>query len=294
MRATTIIFALSVGLSLTAAGSVVAPAALLDDSSGGIVEREQIQVGDTIARGELSESGCRLPAFGIRAEILPGDGVEKWTAVRVEPDCSVVVTGKWDGDLSDGPQDLRVIDAISIREILGGGKSDPVDEGTAPEGTSNSTKSDGYVPESGGGVSIQACETSYQHVFNYGYGGTWDSLTHKNGQLDFCYTGTTVSMTSQWGNCEGSSPAWWYDWVVDGCWLDSYSTASYEVWRTGKGSYHCSPPGTSPCSISSPDGYYHSLFENEDGHPDGVSHCTYWSSGQTTAGVSNEILQGCS
>jgi len=140
-----------------------------------------------------------------------------------------------------------------------------------------------------------ATKTSEQHVFMYGYGGTWDKLTHKYGRLTFSYDGQSAAISSQSGSCQGSKPLPWYEWVVDQCVLESVNYGpSGVVWRTGRGDYHCDPSGTFPCSLSDPDGYYHNLYDREDGHSDGTSHCSYWWSGTIAAGVSTEILQGCS
>lgn len=82
---------------------------------------------------------------------------------------------------------------------------------------------------------------------------------------------------------------------MDSCVLNSVNNGpSSVVWRTGQGDYYCSPTDTFPCSVSNPDGYYHSLYDREDGHVDGTSHCTYWYTGEIVLNVGREILQGCS
>lgn len=136
-------------------------------------------------------------------------------------------------------------------------------------------------------------KTSEQLVYMYGYGGTADKLTKKTGKLTFTYNGSSATITSQSGTCQGSKILTW-QWVVDGCFNTDieYGPADI-VFREGRGDYLCKPQDSFPCDTSEPNGYYHKLFDNEDGHKDGVSHCVFWYNGTIVSGVKHQILQGC-
>lgn len=272
----------TLGVAWVAVFSLSALVAPLGGAPGsgppGPVDANAAEIGDVVATGSPIEGGCDFSGVQVRTEMQPADAT-RWVSIAFLPSCDAVVTSKWQGAFSAGPPGLV------------GGLGAALLAADSP-----------LVPEEGAptqGGSIDACETSYQHVFMYGYGGWYDSLTHKNGNINFCYNGSTATLSSHWGNCQGSDPPGGHYWTVDSCVLNSVGWGPGSVvWRTGTGSYHCQDPNAFPCNISEPNGYYHSLWDDEDGHSNGVSHCTYGWSGQviytgTQAHIGREILQGC-
>ena len=245
------------------------------------INGNELVVGDIVVTGTRSEGDiCDFGAIKVQTT-APGQGKTQWLGIVLDTHCQAVVNAKWVGSLEEGPQDVvkPLLDLLAVASPL-------VSEQSGPDFVNKNEMSTSGV---------LATKTSEQHVFMYGYGGTWDKLTHKFGRITFSYNGQSATLSSQSGSCQGSKPFSWYEWVVDGCFLTSVNYGpSNIVWRTGRGDYHCEPPGTFPCNLSNPDGYYHSLYDDEDGHADGTSHCTFWWSGTIVAGVNREILQGCS
>lgn len=249
------------------------PAAADGDDHPSTVSGDAAEVGDVLAQGVAADGGCWFDEVRVMTTAA-GDGTTRWLEAGADDQCRMVVTAKWQGELSEGPD--RITELLLPLLLT---ESPPVPE----EGSDDD-----------GGVSAAvACRTSEQMVFMYGFGGPSDKLTRKTGRLTFCYDGVTATSSGQSGSCQGSSPAYW-NWVVDACVLTSQNIGPNSlVWRNGRGDYHCSSPGTWPCNMSSPDGYYHSLYEEEDGHGDGTSHCLYGWSGNIVDGVNRNILQGC-
>jgi len=244
------------------------------------VRGDELVVGDIVAEGVRTKDGtCDFDVIKVKTT-APDDGKTRWLGILLDTECRAVVNAKWEGSLETGPQDV-------VEPLLGvlPAASEPVPESPQPGLANNDDIS---TP------GVRATKTSEQHVFMYGYGGKWDKLTHKYGRLTFSYNGQSATIISQYGSCQGSSPFPWYSWDVDGCYTISvYYGPGSVVWRTGRGDYHCDPAGTFPCNLSNPDGYYHRLYDDEDGYANGTSHCTYWWSGNIASGVSTEILQGC-
>lgn len=146
-------------------------------------------------------------------------------------------------------------------------------------------------------IATAGTKTSQQRVYTYGWGSPWfDVLTEQEGSITFSYNGTKATRSSYWTSFWGSdhSSLGW-KWVVDSGTITSRNSGpSNIVWITSRGDYHCDPASSFPCSTSDPDGYYHSLYTDEDGHADGTSHCTFWKSGIVVFGPNRDILQGCS
>lgn len=139
---------------------------------------------------------------------------------------------------------------------------------------------------------LSACKTSSVHIYMYGYGGTWDQLTHKYANISFCYTGSTATLSSHGGSCSGSDHGLWR-WKVDGCYFTRVVWGQAAVvWREGRGDYHCDPTNVLPCSLGG--GYYHSLYDTVSGYASGSSSCISSYSGTILAGVNKEYLVGCS
>lgn len=195
-------------------------------------------------------------------------------------ECQVVVNAKWEGALDAGPEDV----IEQLHKLL------TTQTSLVYEETESS-----LANENGASTVLltSGIKTSEQHVWMYGYGGTWDQLTHKKGKMTFSYNGSTATITSESGTCQGSSHGSW-SWVVDGCVRDVYEPGPASVVRRGgRGDYHCTPASSFPCNLSNPDGYYHSLYETEYGYSNGSSICYLGSGGNIVAGVTRQILQGC-
>jgi hypothetical protein len=126
----------------------------------------------------------------------------------------------------------------------------------------------------------------------YGYNGQSDALTLKTGILTYCYTGSSVWTSSHSGQCSANAFAWWR-WVVDQCivYAENGGPSSSFVYKTGRGQYHCDPPGVMPCALGS--GYGHFLFDKETGYPNGTAICSFWYQGTIVNGVTHSV-GGCS
>jgi len=244
------------------------------------INGDEVEVGDIIAIGVRGEDGtCDFDTIEVRTT-APGQNETQWLGIILDPRCQAVVNAKWSGSVDNGPQEI----VNPLMELL------PTASQLILEKSHTDTQNEGGASVAGD----RATKTSEQHVFMYGYGGTWDKLTHKYGKITFSYNGQSATIISQTGSCQGSKPFSWYEWVVDGCYLTSVNYGpSTVVWRTGRGNYHCDPSGSFPCNLSNPDGYYHSLYDDEDGHASGKSYCTFWWSGNIVAGARKQILQGC-
>lgn len=246
------------------------------------INREDVNVGDIVGQGIRNTDGdC---GFGVieMASTTINDGNTRWLGILLNAECQVVVNAKWEGVLDAGPKDV----IEQLRKLLVAQTSLVYEETELPLANINVNGTPNILLTSG-------TKTSEQHVWMYGYGGSWDQLTHKNGKMTFSYTGSTATIISESGTCQGSSPGTW-SWVVDGCVRDVYEPGPAAVVRRGgRGDYHCSPASSFPCNLSNPDGYYHSLYETEYGYSNGSSVCYLGSGGNIVAGVTNQILQGC-
>lgn len=247
------------------------------------VNTDELKVGDLVGEGIRGVNDtCDFSALKVRTT-APGDGKTQWVGIKFNPQCRAVINAKWHGSLEEGPRDI-------IEPILK----------TMPNMTPQVTQELPFVRTDGVPTlsATAGTKTSEQRVYTYGYGTPWfDVLTEQKGKITFSYDGTNARQSDiWWTSCWGadhSSLGW--KWVVDSCSITSLNTGpSSVVWQTGRGNYHCDPAGNFPCNLSDPDGYYHSLYTDEDGHADGTSHCTYWYSGNIVLGPGREVLQGCS
>jgi hypothetical protein len=265
------------------------------------VNADEVEAGDVIARGVVRDGTmCQVPTFGIRTPSL-GNGQQRWIAVEMTGQCEVVVVAKWVGGLADGPRQV----AEPLLALIAT-QSDAVPEQWAPAmsslGTAAVTKGTRPVTGVPSGKLLRisqsnllwASKTSSQHVYMFGGGGPLDQLTHKYGQMTFSYNGSSATLDSHGGSCAGSDPFSWH-WVVDNCRTVhvTWGPGSY-VGRVGDGSYHCDPTGSFPCNLSDPDGFYHTLLDEEDGYADGHSTCYASYSGIIVLGYGQQFVQGCS
>jgi len=246
------------------------------------VNTDELNVGDIVAEGiRGTNSTCDFGALKVHTT-APSDGITRWVGLKVDPQCRAVLNAKWNGSLKEGPQDV-IEPLLKVLPNM----TQQVSEKNQPAVASQDEVSALSAPK--------ATKTSEQHIYMYGFGGPLDKLTHKYGSLTFSYNGQSATISSQSGSCAGSKPFWWYEWKVDACYLkDITSGPSNQVLRSGQGDYHCDPATTSPCTLSDPDGYYHSLIDEEVGYADGRSSCNYWRPGNIVFGTGQEILQGCS
>ncbi len=241
--------------------------------------------GNDLSEGDLAVSGrkvngtqCQFEEFAVSTTPL-GDGSITWLGLRLDENCNLIVGAKWIGLLEDGP--AEVVDPLFA---LLPNATEPARE--APISESNFTSLVSYRQ--------QTCKTSNQYIYMYGLAGSGDKLTHKWGSLTFCYNGTTATISSHTGSCNGSQPFSW-TWVLDGC-VTTFVVPgpAATVYRAGRGDYHCSPISQFPCNASNPDGYFHNLQDTEYGNSNGSSTCVYSYGGVIVLGVGRDILQGCS
>lgn len=237
-------------------------------------------VGDIVAEGTLGKGDvCNFDDFKV-VTTAPRNGKTKWVSIKFDKQCRAIIKAKWQGSLEEGPKDI----------------TEPILNFTPDKYSQVILESQSLNTE---GIAIAAAgtKTSQQHVYTYGIPGPSDVLTEQKGSITFSYDGTKATMSSYkaWFNAETwTSPLGW-KWIVDSGTITSSSWGpSGTVWMTARGNYHCDPPGYGPCALSNPDGYYHSLYTDEDGHADGTSHCTFWKSGIVVQGPKGDILQGCS
>lgn len=246
------------------------------------IDGDTLSVGDIVTTGVLGKEGeCKFEPFQIH-KTASEDNETEWMGAKVNPNCQMVVTARWRGDLESGPSDV-VKPLLEILPLA----SEPVLENVG-------SPFENHLSASTTSLQSTGCKTSYQNIYMYGYGGPADKLTIKWGELKYCYNGTTVWIDSQRGGCKGSTlPTW--RWVVDRCRTTgvNYGPTTSFVYRSGDGNYHCDPPGAFPCNLSNPDGYYHTLSDGESGYPDGRSYCSYGYGGNIVLGVGQQIVQGC-
>ncbi len=257
----------------------IAPTLPIQPSSTVRVDRNGVSAGEIVIQGVVNKNGaCNIGPFEVSSS-SPNDGKNRWLAITINPRCQAIVAAKWDGALAEGPS---VVTAPLMRLLTK--LSNPIPEEPQPN------MLNAYSVLSANFIS-GATRTSSQQIYMYGYGGAGDKLTKKNGSLTWIYDGLQAQITSQSGTCQGSNHGSW-SWVVDYCaTIALQSGPAATVFRTGQGNYHCSPTGQLPCSLGG--GYYHSLYDHEEGQKSGSSTCTYSSSGTIVLGIGQTILQGC-
>lgn len=244
---------------------------------GDEINGDALEVGDVAVEGIPTGDGiCEFDGFLISTTADEEDTTQ-WLSMALDDECRFVVDARWAGELEDGPASI-VEPLIALLPY----QSEPVDE-TPSEGTEESAA-----------LSLVTCKQSRQYVYMYGWGGPIDKLTHKWGTLHFCYTGSSATINTHSGTCQGSQllPTW--SWTVVSCTTFGVVPGpASSVERTGRGTYRCTPINTAPCNISNPDGYNHTLTEKITGSGSGSSSCTYGFGGQIVFGVGRQILQGC-
>jgi hypothetical protein len=244
---------------------------------------DALRIGQALEVGQrLSGGDCYFPTSPhVESSVGPGSAPQ-WLALAINDACVVSVAGRWTGALLDGPPDI-----VEATARLVATSGDVIQEATIA-----SDADAGWAPPESAASS--GCKTSEQHVYMYGYGGPGDRLTIKTGKLRFCWNGSQAWATSQSGFCQATGNGYW-QWRVDACLLTGYDDGpGGAVFRSGQGNYHCNPPSQFPCSLSTPDGYYHSILDLERGQSNGTSFCSAGWSGVIVSGVSRTIIQGCS
>lgn len=295
-KLTVLVLAVAVMLSVSVAGMqgqgiAVYASALVEESEPSpppdkLFDRDEVNVGDVLAKGTVGEDGqCQvgdlLKDFGMTTTVptdAPSDSPTKWWSVTVDESCQLVVNGKWEGALEDGPS--FITEAQSSFQM---GQNGP--EIQAPN----------YRRGESDRLSANlSCKTSTHQAHMYGFGGSWDHLTNVEGNIYWCWDGSDAVIQSESGGCWGNSFMTW-QWVVDSCpspILDWGPTST--VRRLKWGDFHCSPSNQFPCNISNPDGYYHRLNNEITGGANGTASCIAWAQGDYVAGVTKTMVQGCS
>lgn len=245
------------------------------------VDIDQKSVGAILARGvKTAEHSCQFSDDRFFATEKSDE--EKWQAYEVTDGCDLVLTHRWMGTLADAPIDLGV--------------EDDKDDGIEKEETT-------LAPElTTAGVSLRldilaatTCKEHRQRIYTYGGGGpTLDKLTRVENSAGICSNGSSAWIEFHSRNCYATDPPGGWAWVIDACNTSAivWGPASY-VYKTDHGAFHCSPPGSSPCSLSSPDGYYHSLYSRFRAWGSGAVTCDWWWGGQVVFGPKQQILLGC-
>jgi hypothetical protein len=245
-----------------------------------VVDAAALPIGAIVAIGSLDGEGeCNFDGSTELSLSVGADEAPKWASFQIDSKCNITLSAFWEGPLETGPK----VVVGSLADVLTH-ETKSIEEG-------------GGDPKASDATALAVChhiKTSSQHVYMYGLGGTGDQLTHKNGSITFCWDFENVWIQSSSATCSGAQePAW--TWVVDSCTRIAYTPGptDTQVRRKGQGNYHCDPPGQLPCSLSTPDGYFHHLFDEEIGKPNGTSTCIASFEGTIVSGVNREILQGC-
>lgn len=234
------------------AAAPTATAGSMADAARVYRDGRTLRVGDVVAVGKPAGQGCVFTGFGLS---LGGSGIDEGYVVDLRLDAAC---------------------ALVVRESAARVVTPDVDEPVVPEND---------APQAAGALSFPSGQkTVHNYVWMYGYGGPDDRLTVKEGRLTYTYSNNIVWLTSQSGGCSspGFGPYW--QWLHDSCVVNETGSQAGRAWRKGTGSYHCDSPSVWPCNISSPDGYYHSLIDEENGYPNGTYLCNAWYSGQIVAG----------
>lgn len=253
------LLAVGVLLGVSAGGFVDTKATVASDEGSALPA-----VGTVVARGVPNGAGAC--SFGVTEASTIESG--QWEALDVGSDCIVTVQSAWTGTLADGPAEYQAVD-----EDLG-----------VPAAPAVAT------------AAATTCKLAEEFFFTYGYGGAaLDKLTRLWSAMNYCYNDTYVWGSNDTGSgCAGQNePSW--NWVVDWCVITAqrFTQSTSSVWSQIRGDYHCTPPSSTPCNLSDPDGYYHSLWDQVTAYPSGHSHCTHWWSGQVVLGPESQIIAGC-
>jgi hypothetical protein len=220
-------------------------------SSSGVASRPNVEarswddlvVGDVIATAEGEAGHCTFEDFSFEIPVATRHTTRTLGLAASPTGCAILVSQKSE---THAESIERPLDAIHLTNPNRGG------------------------PDVGAIDSVFAAQT----VFMYGYGGLGDRLTTIYNEIYFTYTGSTASLQDLYFNCDAPGGGPWWHWVRDACQLDSqYWGPAWAVWSDTHGNYHCGAPGTFPCSASSPDGYYHSLFNSMEAHGNGGAYC---------------------
>lgn len=245
------------------------------------INTDNYKVGDIVAEGTLgTDDLCNFDDFKV-STTAPGDGKTNWVSIKFDRQCRAIIKAKWHGSLKEGPKDV-------IEPILNSMPAMTIQDTQEP-----------VLPETNT-VSLSATmgsKTSQQTVYTYGYGTPWfDVLTRQTSTITFSYNGTKAQKSGSWYSSYWGADhsSWGWKWIASGSPTSLNVGPSDVVWMTARGDYYCSPTSSFPCNTSNPQGYYHSLYTDEDGHADGTSHCTFWKSGVVVLGPNRDILQGCS
>jgi hypothetical protein len=193
----------------------------------------------------------------------------QWVSFHIGQDCVARLGAAWTGGLADGPP------AITDSVVAASGNV-----------VSNA--------QSATTMSATTCQTGKEYVYTYGGGGPiWDKLTKIWSALTYCYNDSYVWGSSTAGSACAGQPEISWNWVVDACAFSSQylTTNSTSVWSTLKGTYHCDPVTSFPCSILS--GYHHHLYAKVLGLQSGHSTCTFWWDGSIVFGPNQDVISGC-
>lgn len=114
----------------------------------------------------------------------------KWWSVTIDENCRLVVSGKWEGALEDGPglstQSWPSHDDLNLQDL------------TYYQDLADSLSTDG-----------NPCKVTWHIAHMHGYPGPWDHLTHVEGAINFCYNGTAAVIDSHAGDCWGNNYGLW-------------------------------------------------------------------------------------
>lgn len=246
------------------------------------IDIDKLPVGTILASGIIDLSRDPVSGrciFAKRMEIrtrAPTNERPKWTMLAVDEECHLVISAKWEGQLEDGP--LKTIASLGNEfetetTILLGDLAAPTHHG----------------------ICSHSFEKNEQYIITYGIPGPGDELTRHTGRLTYCYDGVNAQTTSLAAFCSAATWPPGRDWVVDECNIVSNNPGpASTVSGSTKGRYHCDPPGVFPCNLSSPAGYYHTLYSTIQGNNVGISTCTFSWTGQIVRGPDRVIVQGCS
>lgn len=273
-----------------AAIAILAPSIASNASQGEVPQTEvrvdHSSVGTILARGAVSpdQEGCIFED----ETLLSAEKADRehWYAVAVNESCDLILTNEWIGTLADAPPPIRetigeLVDAVTELEEA----PEIVD---APD-----LRAAGFF-----GIQVLAAETCREHsqrVYTYGGGGpTLDKLTMVTSLAGICTNGSQAAIEYHSRTCTAWNPPGGWTWVTDSCTTSSinYGPASY-VFKIDRGAFHCSPASSLPCNLSTPDGYFHTLYSRIRAWGSGTVICDFWKSGQVVFGPKRDILLGC-
>lgn len=242
------------------------------------VRLDESSLGAVVARGiKSADQSCVFSEDRYFSAVETGE--ERWHALEVSDECDLILDHRWIGTLADAPLDLR--DALNGIE----------EEETTP---APELKTAG-LSWSFDVMAAETCREHRQRIYTYGGGGpTYDKLTRLENSAGICSNGSNAWIEWHTRNCYATDPPGGWTWVIDSCFTSAikWGPASY-VYKTDLGAFHCSPTGSSPCNISSPDGYYHTLYSRFRAWGSGSVICDWWYGGQVVFGPRQQILLGC-